>query len=56
MEVDIENLMAAESRISDTNLAVEVTAHAASRIRAEMVIAVYSRANVLHQTTVQLLA
>jgi len=56
MDVDIENSMAAESRISDTNLAMEVTAHAASRIRAEMAIAVYSRANVLHQTTVQLLA
>ena len=55
IEIDIENAMAVESRISDTDLATEIAAHAASRIRAETAIAVQSQMNVMHQTAVQLL-
>ena len=55
MDIDIENAMAVESRISDTDVAMEVAAHATSRIRAEMAIAVQGQANVMNQTAVQLL-
>ena len=55
MEIDIENAMAVESRISDTDIAMEVASHATSRIRAEMAIAVQSQVNVMDQTAVQLL-
>jgi flagellin-like hook-associated protein FlgL len=55
MEIDIENAMAVESRLSDTDLATATAAQAAGRIRAEAAIAVQSQANVMHQTAVQLL-
>jgi flagellin len=55
MEIDIENAMAVESRLSDTDLATATAARAAGRIRAETAIAVQSQANVMHQTAVQLL-
>ena len=55
MDINIENAMAVESRISDTDVAMEVAAHATSRIRAEMAIAVQGQANVMNQTAVQLL-
>jgi flagellin len=55
MEVGIENAMAVESRISDTDIATEVVAHANSRIRAEMAIAVQSQSNLTHKTAAQLL-
>ena len=55
MEAGIENAMAVESGISDTDIAMEVAGHAASRIRTEIAIAVQSQENVIHQTAVQLL-
>jgi len=55
MEAGIENAMAVESGISDTDIAMEVAGHAASRIRTEMAIAMQSQVNVIHQTAVQLL-
>ena len=55
MEVGIENAMAVESGISDTDIAMEVAAHATSRIRAETAIAMQSQVNVIHKTAVQLL-
>ncbi len=55
METGIENAMAVESGISDTNIAMEVAAHASSRIRTETAIAMQSQVNVIHQTAVQLL-
>lgn len=55
IQVDIENSMAVESRISDTDIAMEVAALIGSRIIAEAAIAVQSQANVMHQTALQLL-
>ena len=55
MEVGIENAMAVESGISDTDIAMEVATHTTSRIRAETAIAMQSQVNVIHQTAVQLL-
>jgi flagellin len=55
MEVGIENAMAVESGISDTDIAMEVATHTTSRIRAEAAIAMQSQVNVIHQTAVQLL-
>ncbi len=55
MEVGIEQAMATESSISDTDVAKEVAAHSASLIQTEMAIAVQSHKHIIHQTTVQLL-
>jgi len=55
MEVGIENAMAVESGISDTDIAMEAAAHASSRIRTETAIAMQSQVNVINQTAVQLL-
>ncbi|MHC4727148.1 MAG: flagellin [Planctomycetota bacterium] len=55
MQAGIEQAMATESGISDTDVAKEVAAHSASRIQTEMTIAVQSHKNIIHQTTVQLL-
>jgi flagellin len=55
MEVDIENAMAVESRISDTDIAFGMASHASGRIRAEMAVAVQGQANATHQTVLQLL-
>lgn len=55
MKTGIENAMAVESGISDTDIAMEVAGHAASRIRTEIAIAMQSQVNVIHQTAVQLL-
>jgi flagellin len=55
MEIDIENTMAVESRLSDADLATAAAAQASGRIRAEAAIAVQSQANIMHQTAVQLL-
>ena len=55
MEVGIENALAVESRISDTDIAMEVAAHAAGRIKTETAIAMQSQVNVIHQMAIQLL-
>ena len=55
MEVGIENAMAVESGISDTDIAMEIAAHASSGIRAKTAIAMQSQVNVIHKTAVQLL-
>ena len=55
MEVGIENAMAVESGISDTDIAMEFAGRAISRIRAEMALAVQSHFNSIHETAVQLL-
>jgi flagellin len=55
MQIGIEQAMAAESNISDTDIATEVAAHSASRIQAEMAIAVQSHKHLTHQTMAQLL-
>jgi flagellin len=55
MEAGMQQAMAVESGISDTDIAKEVAAHSASRIQAEMALAVQSHKHIIHQTTVQLL-
>ena len=55
METGIENAIAVESGISDTDIAMEVAGGAASRIRAEIALAVQSQENIVHKTAVQLL-
>lgn len=55
MEVGIENAMAVESGISDTDIAMELAGHAVSRIRAEVALAIQSHFNLIHETAMQLL-
>ena len=55
METGIENAIAVESGISDTDIAMEVARGAASRIRAEIALAVQSQENIVHKTAAQLL-
>ena len=55
LNTSIENVMAVESGISDTDIAMEVADSATSRIRAEIALAMQSQNNVMHGTVVQLL-
>lgn len=55
IESDIQNTMAVESSISDTDVAMEVAAYAMSRIAAEMAIASQAQLNVEDERVSQLL-
>ncbi len=55
IESDIQNTMAVESSISDTDVAMEVAAYAMSKITAEMAIASQAQLNVQYKRVTQLL-
>lgn len=55
IESDIENTMAVESSISDTDVAMEVAAYAMSQVTAEMAIALQAQQNVEGKRVTQLL-
>jgi flagellin len=55
LNTSIENAMAVESGISDTDIAMEAASSATSRIRAEVALAMQSQNNILHDTVTELL-
>jgi flagellin len=55
MQIGIEQAMAAESNISDTDIAQEIANYASSQVQTEMAIAVQSHKHLIHQMIPQLL-